>query len=386
MGPLKGVKIVELAGIGPGPMCAMLLADMGADIVRVDRTEDAKLGMGHDPKGELRNRSRPNVAVNLKTPEGVETVLRLIDQADGLIEGYRPGVMERLGLGPDVCLKRNPKLIFGRMTGWGQTGPLAHVAGHDINYISIVGALHAIGPKDGPPVVPLNLVGDFGGGGLYLAMGLLAGIIEARTSGKGQVIDCAMTEGAASLMTMFYGLKAMGRWKETRESNTIDGGAHYYNVYQAKDGKYVSIGCGEARFYALMLEKIGLGDAQYLPEQLDQTQWPAMKQRLQKIFLTKTRDEWAALMEGTDACFTPVLNYEESIKHPHNVARNAFVTVDGFTQPAPAPRFDRTRSEIRMPPSVQGEDTDVTLKAWGFSNSEIAALHKAGAIKQTMRD
>ncbi|HEX4888773.1 MAG TPA: CaiB/BaiF CoA-transferase family protein [Alphaproteobacteria bacterium] len=386
MGPLKGVKIVELAGIGPGPMCAMLLADMGADVVRVDRTEDARLGMGHNPKGELRNRSRPNVAVNLKTPEGVETVLRLIDQADGLIEGYRPGVMERLGLGPDVCLKRNPKLIFGRMTGWGQTGPLAHAAGHDINYISIVGALNAIGPKDGPPVVPLNLIGDFGGGGLYLAMGLLAGIIEARVSGKGQVIDCAMTEGAASLMTMFYGLKAMGRWKETRASNAVDGGAHYYSVYETKDGKYVSVGSGEAKFYALLLEKTGLAGAADLPPQMDQSQWPAMKERLRKIFLTKTRDEWSALMEGSDVCFAPVLNFEESIAHPHNVAREAFVTVDGFTQPAPAPRFERTKSEIRKPPSVQGEDTDVTLRAWGFSDSEIAALHRAGAIKQNGRE
>ncbi|MCK9991799.1 MAG: alpha-methylacyl-CoA racemase [Alphaproteobacteria bacterium] len=386
MGPLKGVKIVELAGIGPGPMCAMLLADMGADVVRVDRTEDARLGMGHNPKGELRNRSRPNVAVNLKTPEGVETVLRLIDQADGLIEGYRPGVMERLGLGPDVCLKRNPKLIFGRMTGWGQYGPLALTAGHDINYISIVGALHAIGPKDGPPVVPLNLIGDFGGGGLYLAMGLLAGIIEARVSGKGQVIDCAMTEGAASLMTMFYGLKAMGRWKETRASNAVDGGAHYYSVYETKDGKYVSVGSGEAKFYALLLEKTGLAGAADLPPQMDQSQWPAMKERLRKIFLTKTRDEWSALMEGSDVCFAPVLNFEESIAHPHNAAREAFVTVDGFTQPAPAPRFDRTKSEIRKPPSVQGEDTDVTLRAWGFSDMEIAALHRAGAIKQNGRE
>ncbi|MGK2872058.1 MAG: CaiB/BaiF CoA transferase family protein [Alphaproteobacteria bacterium] len=382
MGPLAGVKIIELAGIGPGPMCAMLLADMGADIVRVDRTEDAKLGMGHNPKGELRNRSRPNIAVNLKTPEGVETVLRLIEQADGLIEGYRPGVMERLGLGPDVCLRRNPKLIFGRMTGWGQTGPLAQAAGHDINYISIVGALNAIGPKDGPPVVPLNLIGDFGGGGLYLAMGLLAGIIEARVSGKGQVIDCAMTEGAAGLMTMFYGMKAMGRWNDERGTNTVDGGAHYYTVYETRDGKYISVGSGEARFYALLLEKTGLDNVQDLPHQHDTAQWPAMKKRLQEIFLTKSRDEWCAIMEGSDVCFAPVLDYDESIRHPHNVAREAFVTVDGFTQPAPAPRFDRTKSEIRKPPSVAGEDTDVTLKAWGFSDSEIAALHKAGAVKQ----
>lgn len=385
MGPLSGVKIVELAGIGPGPMGAMLLADMGADIVRVDRTEASGLGMGHDQKGELRNRGRPNIAVDLKSKEGVETVLRLIDQADALIEGFRPGVMERLGLGPDVCLRRNPKLIFARMTGWGQFGPLAHSAGHDINYIAMTGALQAIGPKDGPPVPPLNLAGDFGGGALYLAMGLLAGIIEARTSGQGQVIDCAMTDGAASLMTMFYGLKAMGRWKETRESNTIDGGAHYYNVYRTKDGRYISVGCGEARFYALLLEKIGLADATDLYPQMDQAHWPAMKERFQKVFLTKTRDEWTEIMQGTDACFSPVLNFEECIAHPHNAARNTFVTIDGFTQPAPAPRFDRTVSEIRMPPSVQGENTDTTLAAWGFSEAEIATLHKAGAIKQNPR-
>ena len=382
MGPLSGVRIVELAGIGPSPMCAMLLADMGADIVRVDRTEDAKLGMLLNPRVELRNRSRPNVAVNLKTPEGVETLLRLVEKADGLTEGFRPGVMERLGLGPDVCLKRNPKLVYGRMTGWGQYGPLAHSAGHDINYISITGALGAIGETDGPPVVPLNLVGDFGGGALYLAMGMLAGIIEARTSGKGQVIDCAMSDGAASLMTMFYGLKAMGRWREARGSNNVDGGAPYYSVYATKDGKYISVGSGEARFYALLLEKTGLEREKDFPHQHDFSAWPAMKARMQEIFLTKTRDEWREIMEGSDVCFAPVLDFDESMAHPHNVARQTFVTVDGIPQPAPAPRFERTKSEIRKPPSAPGEDTDKTLADWGFSSEEIAALHRAGAIMQ----
>ena len=385
MGPLSGVRIVELAGIGPAPMCAMLLADMGADVVRVDRTDPLDLGIGIDPKKDLLNRSRPSIAVNLKTPQGVETVLRLIDRADGVIEGFRPGVMERLGLGPQVCHMRNSNLVFGRMTGWGQYGPLAIAAGHDINYISIIGALHAMGPKDEPPIPPLSLAGDYGGGALYLAMGMLAGIIEARTSGQGQVIDCSMAEGAASLMTMFYGLKDMGLWSDTRGVNTIDGGSHYYNVYETSDKKYVTVGSGEARFYQLLLEKTGLAALSDLPGQMDRAQWPAMKQRMTKIFASKTRDEWCALMEGSDVCFAPVLNFDESIAHPHNAARGTFVTVDGVPQPAPAPRFERTKSEISKPPSVPGEDTDKTLAAWGFTPGEIAALHHAGAVKQNKR-
>jgi len=385
MGPLTGVRIVELAGIGPAPMCAMLLADMGADVVRVDRTEAADLGMKRDPKGDLLNRGRPSVAVDLKTKEGVETVLRLIDQADGVIEGFRPGVMERLGLGPDVCLKRNPKLVFGRMTGWGQYGPLAHAAGHDINYISIIGALDAIGPKDGPPVVPLNLVGDFGGGALYLAMGVLAGIIEARQSGKGQTIDCAMTEGAASLMTMFYAMKAAGSWNQSRGSNPVDGGSHFYTVYETKDGKYVSVGSIEGKFYAELLEKTSMSKANGLAEQFDHLKWPEMRERFRQVFLGKTRDEWCAIMEGSDVCFAPVLNLDESMAHPHNVARGSFVKVDGVMQPAPAPRFDRTKSEIQKPPSVPGEDTEKTLAAWGFSGAEISALRQAGVVKQNPR-
>ncbi len=385
MGPLSGVRIVELAGIGPAPMCAMLLADMGADVVRVDRTDPLDLGIGIDPKKDLLNRSRPSIAVNLKTPQGVDTVLRLIDRADGVIEGFRPGVMERLGLGPQICHTRNPKLVFGRMTGWGQNGPLAMAAGHDINYISIIGALHAMGPKDQPPIPPLSLAGDYGGGALYLAMGMLAGIIEARSSGKGQVIDCSMAEGAASLMTMFYGLKDMGLWSDTRGVNTIDGGSHYYNVYETSDKKYVTVGSGEARFYQLLLEKTGLAASSDLPDQMDRARWPAMKQRMAKIFASKTRDEWIALMEGSDVCFAPVLNFDESIAHPHNDARGTFVTVDGIPQPAPAPRFDRTKSEISKPPSVPGEDTDKTLAAWGFTSGEITALHSAGAVKQNQR-
>lgn len=385
MGPLAGMRIVEIAGIGPAPMCAMLLADMGADVVRVDRTEPADLGMKRDPKGDLLNRGRPSVAVDLKTKAGVETVLRLIDQADAVIEGFRPGVMERLGLGPDICHKRNAKLVFARMTGWGQYGPLSHAAGHDINYIAITGSLHAIGPKDGPPAIPLNLVGDFGGGALYLAMGVLAGIIEARTSGKGQVVDCAMTDGSASLMTIFYALSAMGRWKGQRGSNAVDGGAPYYRVYETKDGKYVSVGSIEGKFYAELLQKTGLDKVPGLPGQLEEDKWDEMHQRLNTIFLSKTRDEWCAIMEGSDVCFGPVLNLEESMAHPHNVARNTFVTVDGIPQPAPAPRFDRTKSEIRMPPSVPGENSTAVLKAWGFGDREITDLLGAGVVKQNPR-
>ncbi len=386
MGPLAGVRIVEIAGIGPGPMCAMLLADLGAEVIRIDRTEAADLGMKRDPKADLLNRGRRSLAVDLKTPEGVETVLKLVEKADAFTEGFRPGVTERLGIGPDVCLERNPKLVYGRMTGWGQHGPLATAAGHDINYISLVGALNAIGREGEPPVAPLNLVGDFGGGALYLAMGVLAGIIEARTSGKGQVIDCAMTEGAASLMTIFYAMKAMGRWSEERGTNAIDGGSHYYNVYETKDGKFISIGSIEGKFYAELLEKTGLDKDPDLPGQLDPQGWKQMKSRLGEVFLSKTRDEWCDIMEGSDVCFAPILNLEESMAHPHNQARGSFVTVNGVTQPGPAPRFSRTECEIQKPPSIPGEDTEAVLADWGFSADEIGQLHSAKAIKQTHRD
>ena len=377
MGPLSGIKVVELAGIGPGPFCCMLLADMGADVIRVDRA--ANVGQDKDHRYNLLTRGRRNVAVDLKKPEGVEAVLRLIDQADALVEGFRPGVMERLGLGPDVCLKRNPKLVYGRMTGWGQTGPIAGAAGHDINYISLSGALHAIGERNGPPAPPLNLVGDFGGGALYMAMGVLAGIIEARGSGKGQVIDCSMVEGSASLMTAMYGALAQGSWVEERGSNRLDKGAHYYNVYETKDGKYVSVGSIEPQFYKLLLQLTGL-EGEDLPAQNDRPQWPEMTQRLAAIFKTKTRDEWCAIMENTDVCFAPILPMSEAMRHPQNVARESFVTVDGIPQPAPAPRFSRTPSAVQRPPAKAGQHTDEGLAAWGFSPAEIAALRKAGAV------
>ena len=378
-GPLTGIRVVELAGIGPGPMCALLLSDMGAEVLRVDRTADMNLGIPKPTRFDLLNRGRRSVAVDLKKPAGVEAVLRLVERADALIEGYRPGVTERLGVGPDVCLARNPRLVYGRMTGWGQDGPLAQAAGHDWNYIAITGALHMIGRQGDRPVPPLNLVGDFGGGALYLAMGLLAGIIEARQSGHGQVVDAAITDGTASLMTLFWGLHGAGLWKDARGRNVLDTGAHFGEVYETKDGKYVTILSLEPKFYAELLRRIGL-TATDLPEQNDQRHWPAMKERFAAIFRTKTRDEWCALLEGTDACFAPVLSLAEAPSHPHHVARQTFVTVDGVVQPAPAPRFSRTPGAIQRPPAQAGEHTEDGLRDWGFSADEVAQLRAAGAI------
>jgi alpha-methylacyl-CoA racemase len=379
MGPLTGTKIVELAGIGPGPFCAMLLADLGADVVRVDRTTDPGLGIKKPVAFDLYNRSRRSIAVDLKNPEGVETVLRLVTQADALIEGFRPGVTERLRLGPDVCLARNPRLVYGRMTGWGQTGPLAQAAGHDWNYIALTGALHAIGRFGEKPVPPLNLVGDFGGGSLYLAVGILAGILEAQRSGKGQVVDAAIVDGAASLMTLFYGLHRAGVWEDRRGVNLIDTGAHFGEIYETKDGKYVTVLAIEAKFYAELCERIGI-DAKALPHQNDRSHWPELKARFAEVFKTKTRDEWCALLEGTDACFGPVLSLEEAPTHRHNVARGTFVEYDGVTQPAPAPRFSRTPGAIQRPPAAVGEHTDEALRDWGFGAGEIAQLRERGAV------
>nr|WP_206378215.1 CaiB/BaiF CoA-transferase family protein [Sneathiella limimaris] len=380
MGPLAGVKIVEMGGIGPGPMCALLLADMGADIVRIDRMEDAGLGVHTDPKYNLLMRGRRSVAVDSKSAEGRETILKLIEQADGLIEGFRPGVMERLGLGPDDVFARNPKIAYGRMTGWGQDGPMAKAAGHDLNYIALSGALHAIGRKDGPPTPPLNLVGDFGGGALYLAMGLLAAILESKTSGKGQVVDVSMVEGAASLMTTFFGLKAAGRWSDERGTNILDSGAHFYDVYETSDGEYVSIGSIEGKFYKLLLELTGL-DQEELPKQMDESQWPMLKEKLAGVFKTKTRAEWCDIMEGTDVCFAPVLSLSEVADHPHNKARGSFVEIDGVLQPGPAPKFSRTQSEIQHPPCSAGQHTDEALSDWGFDAAAISDLKAKGAVR-----
>lgn len=370
MGPLKGIRIVELAGIGPGPFCAMMLADMGAEIIRIERkgTQDSR------SKFNLLLRGRPSIGIDLKQPAGVEAALRLIEQADALIEGFRPGVMEKLGLGPDICLARNPRLVYGRMTGWGQTGPMAHAAGHDINYISLSGVLHTIGEPGGKPAPPLNLVGDFGGGGMMLAFGMVCALLEARASGQGQVIDAAMTDGSATLMTIIYGLKAMGTWTNERGMNMLDGGAHFYGTYECADGKYVSIGSIEPQFYALLLEKAGIKDVLF-QEQMNRARWPELKERLVRVFKIKTRDEWCALMESTDVCFAPVLDLDEAPRHPHNVARETFVEIDGITQPAPAPRFSRTAPEIQSNAKPLME----VLTAWGFSKEEISALQQASA-------
>ncbi|WP_397420026.1 CaiB/BaiF CoA transferase family protein [Phenylobacterium sp.] len=372
-GPLTGLKIVEFAGIGPGPFCGMLLSDLGADVVRIDRK-----GQGRGAPSDVTSRGRRSVALDLKRPEAVEACLKLMDAADGIIEGFRPGVMERLGLGPDVALKRNPRLVFGRMTGWGQTGPYAQAAGHDMNYIAITGALHAIG-TDEKPVPPLNLVGDFGGGALYLAFGLLAGIIQARETGRGQVVDCAMSDGAASLMAMFYGMKGAGIWKEQRRSNLLDGGAHFYDTYQCKGGGWISIGSIEPQFYALLLEKTGINDPEF-QRQHDRAAWPSLRAKLADVIATKTREEWTEIMGATDVCFAPILDLDEAPRHPHNVARETFVDVAGVIQPAPAPRFSATPGAIQGPPPAIGAHDEAALTDWGFSAADIGALRGAGAL------
>ena len=380
MGPLKGVKVVEMQGIGPGPYCCMMLADMGADIVRVDRAAAVEARV--NPATDILGRGRRRIAVDLKNPDGVETVLRLISDADILIEGFRPGVTERLGLGPDVCLARNGRLIYGRMTGWGQTGSLAQVAGHDINYIALSGVLHAIGEPDGKPVPPLNLVGDFGGGGMLLAFGVVAALHERNQSGKGQVIDAAMTDGSALLMNAVFGLMGTGNWKPKRGANLLDGGAHFYNTYETRDGQYISVGAIEPQFYALLLEKSGLGEDPDLPRQMDRNQWPQLHKRLSAVFKTKSRDEWDRIMLGTDICYAPVLNFHEAIEHPHNKERQTFTAQNGVHQAAPAPRFSRTAPELPAGAVAAGTHTRDILTASGFSAREIAALVDSGAVVQ----
>jgi alpha-methylacyl-CoA racemase len=379
MGPLAGITVIEIAGIGPGPYCGMLLADMGADVIRVDRAQAVQGGDPARPPADLLARGRRSVGVDLKNPEGVEVVLKLVERADALFEGFRPGVAERLGIGPDECLARNPRLVYGRMTGWGQDGPYAAAAGHDINYISLAGALEPIGRRGEAPVPPLNLVGDFGGGGMFLAFGIACGIVEAQRSGQGQVIDAAMVDGAASLMTMTHSFRAMGIWNDERGTNMLDTGAHYYDVYETADGKYVSIGSIEPQFYAELLRLTGL-EGEELPWQQDRSHWPELKERFAAIFRTKSRDEWCELMEGTDVCFAPVLAIPEAVVHPHNVARGTFVEVAGITQPGPAPRFGRTPGEVRRPPPHAGQHTDEVLRDAGFDADAVAKLRAAGAV------
>ena len=371
-GPLAGLKVVEFAGIGPAPFCGMLLSDLGADVVRIDRKGQAR------PSTDATSRGRRSVAFDLKLPASVEACLSLMDQADAVIEGFRPGVMERLGLGPDVALARNPRLVYGRMTGWGQTGPLAQAAGHDINFIALVGALNAIGVAD-KPVAPLNLVGDFGGGALYLAFGLLAGILSARATGQGQVVDCAMVDGAASLMAMFYEWAHNGRWTDDRRANLLDGGAHFYDTYQCKDGRWVAVGAIEPQFYAELLKRLGLDDPEFAL-QFDQTRWDSLRGKLAARFAEKTRDEWCAILEGTEACFAPVLAMSEAPDHPHLKARGSLVEYEGAIQPAPAPRFSLTPGAIQGPPPDVGQHDREALLDWGFSAEVVETLRAAGAI------
>ena len=375
MGPLKGLKIIEMAGIGPGPFCGMVLADLGVEIIRVDRAS----AIGTGSKQDAANRGKKSIAVDLKSEEGVEVVLKLVETADAIFEGFRPGVMERLGLGPDVCLERNERIVFGRMTGWGQEGPLANAAGHDINYISLTGALAAIGRPGSPPVPPLNLIGDFGGGGMLLALGLLAALLESKESKKGQVVDAAMTDGSALLMTMIYSMYSSGMWKTSMGSNLLDGGSHFYDTYECKDGKFISLGSIEPQFYALLCQIAEL-DESIFGKQMSRDSWPEQKEAIKKIILDKTRDEWCELMEGTDVCFAPVLDMSEAPKHPHNVERKTFIDIEGVTQPAPAPRFSRTEPEVVSSPSIVGEHTDEVLTSIGFSDEDINTLKTSGAV------
>jgi crotonobetainyl-CoA:carnitine CoA-transferase CaiB-like acyl-CoA transferase len=379
MGPLSGLKVVELAGIGPGPMAAMLLADLGATVLRIDRTVAAGLGVPRPLKFDLLLRNRPVLALDLKKPEAVALVLRLVETSDALIEGFRPGVTERLGLGPDACLERNPKLVYGRMTGWGQDGPLAQAAGHDLNYIALVGALHAIGRQGQPPTIPLNLVGDYGGGALYLAFGVLAALWEAARSGKGQVVDAAITDGVASLMTSLYGVHGAGILTDDRGTNATDSGSHFYEAYECADGKYISLAPIEGKFHAELLQRLGI-DPESIPKQWDKAKWPEMKMILAERFRGKTRDEWCALLEGTDTCFAPVLSLREAPTHPHNVARGTFIELDGVTQPAPAPRFSRTKPAVPRPPRPADTESPEDILAPWISAEEIAAARSGGVI------
>lgn len=379
-GPLSGYKIIEIAGIGPGPFAAMMLSDMGAEVIRVERVQAVRESAGSN--WDVMQRGRKNIAIDLKHIDGVEALLQLVEHADALIEGFRPGVMERLGVGPEVCLARNKKLVFGRMTGWGQDGPYANAAGHDINYIALAGALAHFGRAGEAPVPPLNMVGDFGGGGMLLAYGVVCALLEAQRSGAGQVVDAAMVDGSAILMSMFWGFKNIGLHDENaRGTNMLDTGAHFYDVYKCSDGKFVSIGSIEPQFYSQLLQLTGLANDAEFASQQDRSMWPKLKQRLTEVFATKSQAEWCQIMEGTDVCFAPVLTMSEAAKHPHNVARQTFIEIDGVAQPAPAPRFSRTNATVSHGPVVAGENTHEVLQSWGVKN--VDDLIARGVVKQS---
>ena len=380
MGPLQGLRIIELASIGPVPLCGMLLADLGADVVRIDRTEASGLGVAMAPRHDVNARGRRSVALDLKSAAGRDAALRLIAGADVLLEGLRPGVTEKLGLGPADCQARNPRLVYGRMTGFGQTGPLAQAAGHDLNYIALSGALHAIGNAAGKPVPPLNLVGDYGGGALYLAFGVMAAIFERQRSGRGQVVDAAMVDGAASLASIFYGLHAAGQWDAPRGQNLLDGGAPFYDSYETADGRWVSLAALEPKFFAQLAQALGL-DARFVQRQYDRRLWPEMRTAIAAAVRQRSRDAWCVLLEGSDACFAPVLDFAEAPQHRQARERGAFVDVGGVLQPAPAPRFDRTPAGHPKPAPEVGQHTDELLREAGCSAEEIAALRAAGSAR-----
>ncbi len=379
MGPLNGFRIVEIAGIGPGQLCGMLLADMGAQIIRIDRPVTDDVGVSIPPEFNLMNRSRPTLSVDLKTVEGVNLVLRLCEDADAIFEGFRPGSMEKLGLGPSECMAVNERLVYGRMTGWGQDGPLSDTAGHDTNYIALAGALNAIGDKDRPPPLPLNLVGDFGGGALFLAMGLLAAMLEAGKSGKGQVVDAAMIDGVASMMTLFYGLMAGNMWNDNRQSNLLDGAAPFARSYETSDGKYIAVCAIENRFYQTLLGSLEISTIK-ATDQYDMANWAEHISIFTRKFKEKTRDEWADILESTDSCAAPVLSLSEVVQHPHSKARNTYTTVEGIQQPGPAPRFSRTPSQIKHGPTIPGEHDHRVLSDWGLGDVEIESLIEKGAL------
>jgi alpha-methylacyl-CoA racemase len=382
-GPLTGLRVLEIAGRGPGPFAGMLLADMGAEVLRVDRPDPPARPQASDHRLELYNRGRRSVIVDLKHEQGAEVVLRLVEQADAIYEGYRPGVAERLGIGPDACLTRNPRIVYGRATGWGQTGPLARTAGHDINYIALAGALDPIGHAGGPPTIPLNLIGDYAGGGMMLAFGIVCALLEARSSGRGQVVEAAMIDGASLLMTLFHGRRLLGTWNDERGTNYVDSGAPFYNVYETKDHRYVAIGAIEPKFQQELFAAVGvdLGGIALPVSTVDRTDWPELRRRLAAVFATRTRDEWSALLADVDGCYSPVLGLGEVADHPHHRARNGFPHLDGIPQPAPAPRFGRTRPTLRNGPPAPGEHTDEALTDWGFSDEEVRTLHRGGAIR-----
>ena len=379
-GPLSGITIVEFAGIGPGPFCGMMLADHGADVIRIDRADGRRGGTTPANTKDVLARGRRSIALNLKSEKGVDLARRLCGKADGVIEGFRPGVMERLGLGPEVLLADNPKLVYGRMTGWGQTGPYAQAAGHDINYIALAGALHHFGRAGEKPTPPINMVGDFGGGGMMLAFGMVSALLHVANGGKGQVIDAAMTDGTAVLMGMIQGMRNMGVWSDERGANMLDTGAHYYDTYETADGKYISIGSIEPQFYAELRRLAGLEEDAEFDRQMDRSAWSSLTEKLADVFRGKTRDEWCAIMEHSDVCFAPVLSLAEAPEHPHNKTRGTFVEIGGSMQPAPAPRFDQTQSVVPGPAVESGQDTDAILSELGLDADACAELRSAGAI------